>query len=440
MEEEQKQKKHNWKFFVGALTGILLTVVCWFLYRGYFAVNVPGLGVITVTLPTYQVFHRSDPGKVDTEEVKRKIREVESYLDDEYLYGVDGKKLEDGVFAGMIASLNEEDPYAAYYSKEDYAEQLNDWKGTYSGVGIVVSLDEETGGIRVVRVMNGPAMEAGIKAGDIIIKAGGTDLRGMDLDQATSAYIKGEEGTFVDLSVLREGEELPFHVERRKIDSTSVYHSFIENDGKKYGYLYVSQFAGNTLAPFADAVDEFILKGAEGLIVDLRDNPGGDMNVCLDMVDYLLNDNLTLYTKELDTGRTLLLSVEERSGNASRYFAGDGHEADLPVIILVNEYSASASEIFTGVMRSYGYEVLGTTTYGKGIVQTVRMLYDMSGIKYTSAEYVLPDSERIHGIGITPDYVVEPSEEFLKTGADPDHPDPETDNQLAEAIRILGAE
>lgn len=228
-------------------------------------------------------------------------------------------------------------------------------------------------------------------------------------------------------------------VARKKIDSPSVYHSFIEQGGKKYGYIYVSQFAGNTLKPFSEAVDDITKENAAGMIIDLRDDPGGDMNVCLDMVDYLLPDDLTVYPVEIETGQALLLSIVDKKGNADRYMAGDGHSVDMPAVILVNENSASASEIFTGVMKCYGYKTVGVNTFGKGIVQTVRTLSDLSGFKYTSAEYVLPDGEKIHGKGILPDVVIEPSEEFLEHGADPENPDPSIDNQLNKALECLGA-
>ena len=443
MEEEFKQKKEEkrgrGKVLLGMFLGILLSALFVFLYRGYFTIHING-EALTITLPTYYVFHDTKEGEINRSDVDKKLKEMEYWLDTEYLYDTDPDELTEGIYRGVADAIQDTDPYAAYYSREEFAEQMSDWQGSYSGIGVVVSLDQETGGVYVVRVMDGPAREAGMKAGDIIVGADGVDLRGMDLDQATSGHIKGAEGTFVELTVLRGDEEIVMNVERRKIDSPTVYHSFLENGGKKFGYLYVSQFAGNTLPPFAEAVDDIREKKADGMIIDLRDDPGGDMNVCLDMVDYLLPDDLHVYETEIDTGKSLLLSVVDKNGNADRYMAGDGHAEEMPIVILVNENSASAAEIFTGVMRCYGYQTVGTKTYGKGIVQTVRTLSDLSGFKYTSAEYVLPDGTHIHGEGITPDHVVEPDETFLEKGGDPENPDPGIDNQLKKALEVLGAE
>ncbi len=442
MEEEFEQKKEEkrgrGKVLLGMFLGILVSALFVFLYRGYFTIHING-EALTITLPTYYVFHDTKEGKINRSDVDKKLTEMEYWLDTEYLYDTDSDELTEGIYRGVADAIQDTDPYAAYYSREEFAEQMSDWQGSYSGIGVVVSLDQETGGVYVVRVMDGPAREAGMKAGDIIVGADGVDLRGMDLDQATSGHIKGTEGTFVELTVLRGDEEIVMKVERRKIDSPTVYHSFLESGGKKFGYLYVSQFAGNTLPPFAEAVDDIREQKADGMIIDLRDDPGGDMNVCLDMVDYLLPDDLHIFETEIDTGKSLLLSVVDKNGNADRYMAGDGHAETLPVVILVNENSASAAEIFTGVMRCYGCQTVGTKTYGKGIVQTVRTLSDLSGFKYTSAEYVLPDGTHIHGEGITPDHVVEPDETFLEKGGDPENPDPEIDNQLRKALEVIGA-
>lgn len=441
--EERKEKKHNWKFFAGIAIGMAVMVLGWFLYKGYYTLNLPVLGVVTIKLPTYYMFHEKEPGKIDQKELIRKVDEIEHYLGEEYLYDLDSENLLDGACEGIINSLHDDDPYSEYYSAEEYKESLQNWKGRYKGIGVYVSIDEDTGGVLVVRVVaGGPAEEAGIKNDDIIIKADDFDLRGLELSDAADNHIKGEVGTTVKLTVLRDGEEMEFVVERREIDSQTVFPSIITFEGRNYGYVYVSTFEGSTYDNFIKAVDSFEEQNVDGMVIDLRDNLGGDMNVSLNMADYILPDDIGTYTgsesSTLKTGRTVLLTIHMKSGGDSCYFCIDGHKSDIPAVVLVNENSASASEIFTGVMKSYGYPTVGTTTYGKGIVQTVRMLYDMSGIKYTSGEYVLPDSSRIHKVGITPEFVVEESEEFIEEGADAENPDPEIDNQLCEALKILG--
>lgn len=441
--EERKEKKHNWKFAAGIAVGMCLMVIGWVLYKGYYTVSLPVFGVVTVKLPTYELFHAADPEKLDRTELIRKVDEIEHYLDSEYLYDRDSSKLLDSVCEGYFDGLHSEDPYAQYYSADEYRTNIENWQGRYKGIGVYITKDEATGGLLVIRpISGGPAEEAGIKAGDIIIKADDFDIRGLELDDAADNHIKGEPGTTVRITVMRGDEELEMTIERREIDSETVFSSVIEYEGGTYGYIYISEFEGSTYGNFTKAVDDFENGNADGLVIDLRDDPGGDMNVCLNMADYLLADDIGTYAENgtgmLTDGRTLLLTIRSKSAGDSRYYGVDGHKSDLPAIILVNENSASASEIFTGVMMSYGYPSLGTVTYGKGIVQTVRMLYDMSGIKYTSGEYVLPDSRRIHGTGITPGFIVEESEEFLEKGADAENPDPGVDNQLSEALKILG--
>lgn len=441
--KEVKEKKHNWKFAAGIAAGIVLAVAGWFLYQGYYTVKLPVFGVVTVKLPTYGLFGKGGSESIDRKELIRKVDEIEYYLDSEYMYERDPGVLLDAACDGILSGLHEEDPYSDYYSAEEYRESMESWSGKYKGIGVYITKDEATGAMAVVRpIPGGPAEEAGIKSGDMIIKADDFDLRGITLTEAAEEHIKGEAGTYVKLTVLRGEEELLFYVERRELDSETVFPSVIGYEDRTYGYMYISQFEGSTYDNFVKAVDDFTEKAVDGIVVDLRDNPGGDMNVCLNMADYILPDNIGTYSgsgfTDLQTGKTLLLTVRMKSAGDSCYFCIDGHECDIPMIILVNANSASASEIFTGVMSAYGYPVAGTTTYGKGIVQTVRMLYDMSGIKYTSGEYILPDSKRIHGTGITPAYYVEESGEFLEAGADAENPDPETDNQLCEALKILG--
>lgn len=435
-------RKQNWKFFLGILAGLFIGFTAFMLWRGYFTIEIPLAGVITVKLPTYGLFGDTANG-IDQVELNRKIDEINFYMENEYYYDQKKDGLEDAAVSGIYAKYTEDDDYADYFTKEEYLKELEGWQGSFVGIGIYVIQDEETGGVRVVRpIKGGPGMEAGIIAGDVIIEADGVNLCGMDLETATRDYLKGEEGTSVKLTVLRDGETFEVTVNRRLVNAESVYYSVMQQDGKDIGYIYISQFLGSTYENFLDAVDSLCLKDVSGIVIDLRDDTGGDMNVCLNMADYILPDSNGVYSSDdvlpTNQGRTRLLTIASKNGNKDYYYAQDTHQVDVPIVIIVNGYSASASEIFAGIMKSYGYPVCGVTTYGKGIVQTVRMLYDMSGIKYTSAEYVLPDGSKIHGVGIEPDRLVEPSETLMENGADPEKPNPETDNMLSEAIRLLG--
>jgi len=438
------QGKHGdaWKLFLGILIGITATMVVFVFWKGYFAVPLPGIGVVTVKLPTYGLIGDSK-SVIDTEELNRKMDEIDYYMDNEYYYKTDREDLLDAAVRGIYDKYTGEDDYAEYFTAKEYLKEVEGWSGSFVGIGIYVVKDEETGGVRVVRpIKNGPAIEAGMKEGDIIITADGTDLTEMDLDTAVNDHLKGEEGTKVHIEVLRDGHKIEFDVERRSIEAESVYYSVLERNGKIIGYMYISSFLQTTVNGFKEGIDYFESEGVDGVVIDLRDNGGGDMNTCLLMCDYILPDNNGVYSADdplpTNHNRTKLLTVQGKNEKADRYYAEDGHSSDLPAVVLVNGYSASASEIFAGVMHSYGYRVCGLNTYGKGIVQTIRMLYDMSGIKYTSAEYILPDSSRIHGVGIEPDVTVGPSEELISAGADAENPDPDEDNMLAEAIRLLG--
>jgi len=437
-----EKPRDAWRIPLGILIGVVISLFVFILWRGYFAVPIPGLGMVTVKLPTYGLFGES-ASVIDTQELNRKMDEIDYYMDTEYYYEKDTEDLLDAAVAGLYSRYTSQDDYAEYFTSKEYMEQMSEWSGSFVGIGIYVTKDEDTGGVYVVRtIKGGPSVEAGLESGDIIIAADGVDLTEMDLDTAVADCLKGEEGTFVHLDVLRDGHKIEFTVERRTVETESVYYSVMEYGGKRIGYLYITSFLATTINGFTEAIDFFEADGVDGIVVDLRDNGGGDMNTCLDMCDYLLPDDIATYSGDdlLPTNqkRTRLLTVQGKNDYKEHYYADDGHSVDLPLVVLVNGYSASASEIFAGVMHSYGYRICGLNTYGKGIVQTVRMLYDMSGIKYTSAEYVLPDSSRIHGVGIAPDVTVEPTAELEEKGANPEQPDPSVDNMLEEAIRMLG--
>ena len=436
-----REKKHTWKFFLGLFLGVILALFAVVLIKGMFVVQLPGIGQATITLPTYYVFHKADPGKLDYETIERKLKEIEFYLDGEYYYDADKAEVTEGVYRGMVEALSEQDPYSRYYTRQEFTDELNTIGGTYVGIGVTVSIEEGTKGLLVEAVTpGGPAEAAGVRNKDIIIRADDVDLRGMELAEATADHIKGEEGTSVKIEVLRNGEPLTFTIERRKLDDKTVYWSTFSMDGKKYGYIFVRQFEGTTWNGFREAIDAMEKEDIAGTVIDLRSDPGGDMNVALDMLDYILPDDNGTYTDVEGSpyrGKTLLLTIESKSGLPVSYYAKDGHSSSLDLVILADEGSASASEIFTGVMRSYGYRSAGVTTFGKGIVQSVRMLYDSSGVKYTSGEYVLPNGDRIHGIGIAPDLEVKPTEELEENGIDISAPDPKLDNQLAAAAKMF---
>lgn len=270
-----------------------------------------------------------------------------------------------------------------------------------------------------------------MQPGDVIYKIGDTLVAAESLDVLVNNYIKGEEGTKVDITVYRsdKDEYVDLSVERRKIEVPTVEYSMLE-DG--IGRVAVSEFDEITVEQFQMAIDELQKDGMKGLIIDLRSNPGGVLDSAVAMADYILPDDLDQYEK--GQGKTLIVYTADKNQEGDVYAASDGHEVDIPIAILINEESASASEVFTGALKDYKMAtVVGTTSYGKGIVQNLIPLGDGSAIKITTAHYYTPSGFDLHEKGIAPD-VEEPLREDLKTQA---VVKPEEDNQLQKAAGIL---
>lgn len=278
----------------------------------------------------------------------------------------------------------------------------------------------QTGYVTVVQpYKNSPAYEAGIAVGDIILKADDIELTGMDLNEAVS-YMKGGEGTEVTLTVIHEGKEKTVKVERRKIEVPTVEYEMLEDN---VGYVQITGFEEVTESQFSDAVDSLIADGAKGLVFDVRSNPGGSYDVVVAMLDKLLPEGTLVYT-------------EDKYGNRQTE-TSDAACVELPMAVIINGDSASASEIFAGAMQDYdAAEIIGTTSYGKGIVQSVIPMGDGTGIKFTIASYFTPKGVCIHGIGIEPDKKVElPSED--EAYDDNGYLKKEYDTQLDAAIKYI---
>lgn len=447
-EKNRKSAGRAGCFLAGAAAAVIVIV----LIMGYIQIPLGRYGSVTVKLPYYNELHGADNGKIDRVELSRKLDEVENYLNSTYLYEMDSKTIIDGIMTGLVYGLSE-DNYAAYYSREDFENETKLMNGSYVGIGVAIVKDPETGGLRVESLsIDGPAMESGIEIGDIILKADGEDLSGLEISECVSR-LTGEEGTTVLLEIKRRKSSFELTVERRTISDRTVHTEMIEDTG--IGYISITGFINITEEEFYSAIDELVEdKEAQGLIIDLRNNGGGDMNVALRMVDSILPDDIRLPEEAPEgasgnasenepekepsgngnaasgvsdkqqqkqaaegpgetgkNGGALLLSVEDKNGKAMKFYAEDTWEVRVPVVVLVNERSASASEIFAGILLSYGYDVVGTKTFGKGIVQSLYTLSDKSAIKFTTDQYRLPNGELIHGVGIEPTAAVE-FEEF----------------------------
>lgn len=347
-----------------------------------------------------------------------KVDAIREIIDRYYLEDADENALVTGIYKGLVSGLG--DPYSVYYTEDEYNRLMETTEGIYCGIGVSVSQNIETGIITLVKPFkNAPGFEAGILPGDILYKVNGEEVTGQDLTTVV-AKIKGEEGTTVDLTVVRENETdyIDITVARRQVEIPTIEYEMLDNN---IGYILISEFDTVTQQQFFDAFTDLNNKGMQGLIVDLRDNPGGILDVVNSILDNILPEGLIVYT-------------EDKAGHKEEYTSDAEHYFDKPLAVLINGNSASASEIFAGAVKDYGIGTLvGTTTYGKGIVQRLIELGDGTAMKLTISKYFTPNGNNIHGIGIEPDIEVELSDEARKKAVI-EHSE---DNQLQTAIEAV---
>lgn len=324
--------------------------------------------------------------------VADKVDSINHLIDQYYYFNIERDTQEEALYDGIMAGLD--DPYSVYYTPDEYAELMEDTSGEYLGIGAVVTQSSDML-VSIVRPIPGsPAEEAGLMAEDIIVEVDGTEIIDQELSLVVD-MIRGKEGTTAHIKVYRQStmEYLEFDVERRVVENVSVYSEMLDGN---VGYIQVQQFYENTADEFKDALDNLESQGALGVIVDMRDNPGGLLTTVVDMCDYLMEEGTIVTTK--DKNGTVI----------AEYSATDDHSIDIPMVVLTNGNSASAAEIFSGAMQDTGIaKLVGTTTYGKGIVQSVFPLDDGSAVKITVAKYFTPKGNDIHERGIVPDYEVD---------------------------------
>lgn len=326
---------------------------------------------------------------------------MKKLIDENFLFDYDQKQLYDGSLKGMFENLN--DPYTAYYPKDEFDKLMESVSGKYAGIGVVVQASEE-GYIKAVSVFdNSPASEAGIKAGDYITKVNDKNFSANELEEAVNE-IKGEIGTSVKLSILRnkedgKTEEVDLNVKRDNIKIDTVDSRVVEKDGKNIGYIKLKQFDDVTKEDFAKELQTLEQGGVDALILDLRDNPGGNLDVCLSIADTFLNEGVIVSTVD-KKGK----EISEKS---------DSQMDKTPMTVLINENSASASEILAGAFKDRNRaKIVGKTSFGKGIVQKLFPFEDGSGAKITISEYFTPNKTKIHKIGVKPDVEVENDDKF----------------------------
>ncbi|MCM1123301.1 MAG: S41 family peptidase [Eubacterium sp.] len=346
-----------------------------------------------------------------------KLETLEEVIEDYYYKDedIDIDAMTDGMYAGLVDSLG--DPYSVYYTAEEWQDLMQETEGVYYGIGAYLQLDITTGFAKINGVIaDTPAEEAGLRENDIIYMVDGEEVQGLELSEVVSR-VKGEEGTTVHLTIYREGESdyLEIDVERRKIESPTVNYEMYDNG---VGYIQITEFDEVTTEQFTDALA--VVKGskAKGLILDLRSNPGGSLPVVVDIARAILPEGMIVYT-------------EDKYGERDEYTCDGKNELDIPLVVLINGNSASASEILAGAIKDYGKGTLiGTTTFGKGIVQRVLPLTDGTALKLTISSYYTPKGNNIHGIGIDPDIECEfDSEAYYDNGVD---------NQLERAKQEIG--
>ena len=357
-------------------------------------------------------YHMIDQGNkitaeefVELKDFYKKFSQIRKLVEDEYIEEPDTDVLLTGAIKGMVEALD--DPYSYYLTAKEYNEMMVSIQGSYAGVGISVTITKEDNAITVVRTFeDSPAFAAGIVTGDKIIRVDGQDVDGSRYEDAVN-MMRGEPGTKVNVSIYRDGEVKEYTLTRAQINYPDLEYRMLDNN---IGYLWLYRFDQNSSRNFLKALEEMMNQGMEGLVLDLRSNPGGLLTECLAISDMLLPEGLILYS-------------EDRHGNREEYVSNEEH-LGIPMAVLVNQYSASASEVLSGAIQDHGVGVIiGKTTFGKGLVQTLRGPFKEGDVlKLTTSKYFTPKGRDINKKGVVPDIEADYSEEaieFMKNNLEP---------------------
>lgn len=413
MEENQKKRSgFGSGMFVGFLLGILLL-----------GIGVTfGVHVYTTSTNQYLVISPSGVKKtaennILTNKTVKKIDELMSYIDLYYNDDCDEDDIRNAIYAGTLEGLG--DPYSVYYTADEYKDMQISTSGKYYGIGAALGQDAKTKEVTISKVYEGtPAEEAGLRDGDQIVKVNDTVSTSEELSDLVQK-IRGEEGTTVHLKIYRASTKKTFEVdvERKNVELPSITSKMLDGG---IGYIQISEFQSKTEEQFKSALADLKKQGMKSLIVDVRSNPGGLITAAANTLDQILPEGTVVYT-------------EDKYGKREDY-TSDSKCLKCPIAVLVNENSASASEIFAGAIKDYNYGTLiGTKTFGKGIVQTVFPLEDGDAVKITTAKYYTPKGNYIHGVGIEPDINLT----YKYSGPEDEAYDMKYDNQVQKAIKVL---
>ncbi len=395
--------KERFRFLKGFVTGVVLTALVG--------------GAVYVGVEEYGLGGSRGASSLTDTHYQNKLEYIEELVEKDYLHESDVEDMADGMYAGLLDGL--EDPYSRYYTVEEYASMTESTDGHYKGIGVVMQQGED-GLVNLVRIYEGtPGDEAGLMAGDIIYKVDGEVVTDMELAQVAKK-IKNPDKETTNLTIVRDGESdyLEFEIVKKEVEIPVVAHEMLEDH---VGYLAIYEFTNVTFEQYQSAYKDLKAQGMERLIVDLRDNPGGLLDSVCEILNTIVPKGTIVYT-------------EDKYGNRSDRTSEGESPIDIPLVVLVNGNSASASEIFAGAIKDYEVgTIVGTTTYGKGVVQSVRELPDGSAVKLTIANYFTPSGNNIDGKGITPDVEVELDEKLLKQKTITH----EEDNQLQKALEVV---
>ena len=380
-----------------------------------FVIIAAAVAVCITMLVSRDTFNRKISNVEQQEQMYQKIQKIDQVVSDNSLYDVDSETLLNAIGQGVVSGIG--DPYAEYYSSSEYQKLLDEQSGDAVGIGVLLQEDSSGDYAAVVQVYpDSPAESAGLQPGDLILEVDGSSVRGMELEEVSDALI-GEKGTAVSLVYRRNGSDSTAEITRRQYSQSSVTYQVVDGD---IGYLRISSFEENTPSQLNDALNSLQAQQVRGLVLDVRDNAGGDTGSCTECLDQLLPEGVLGYTRTGSSQRQILAT-------------SDDSEIDLPMAVLVNENTSSMAELFAVAIRDYDKgDLVGTTTYGKGVLQTLYPLDDGSAVRITTAYFDPPASENFDGVGLTPDYEVPLGRDQLATMGSMDG-----DDQLEKAVSVL---